>query len=146
MIASRISFGLNTVDRTDPCHLLPGHPVGSFPRGLWLGHDPAHNFLADGKFAFGLVGSLFGSNLLNGQGDVGGEGLRKSLILDLIVLFEKILVFPVENFSLGFIANEKLVLPLQLLALLIEVVDLLLQPLDLPLGQLQLSHPGYFPG
>ena len=93
-----------------------------------------------------MVGSLFGSNLLNGQGDVGGERLRKSLILDLIVLFEKILVLSIKNLCLGFIANEKLILPLQLLALLIEVVDLLLQPLDLPLGQLQLSHPGYFPG
>ena len=62
------------------------------------------------------------------------------------MLFEKILVLSIKNLCLGFIANEKLILPLQLLALLIEVVDLLLQPLDLPLGQLQLSHPGYFPG
>ena len=141
-----VSFGLNTVDRTDPRHLLPGHPVASFPWGLWLGHYPAHHFLADGKFAFCLAGPLFGSNLLKGQGDVGGEGLRKSLVLDLIVLFEEILILPVENLCLGFIANEKLVFPLQFLALLSEVVDLLLQPLDFPLGQLQFSHPRYFPG
>ena len=94
-----VSFGLNTVDRTHSRHLLPGHPV-AFPRGLWLGHYPAHHFLADGKFALGLVGSLprrrFGCNLLHRQRDVGGEGL----VLDLVVLFEKILVFPVEDFCL----------------------------------------------